>query len=323
MTAMASHLSKADSDSPTLQVVAGMHHGVSLPMDAPVCVIGAGGGDDVVLSDPGIEAKHVRLRFSAQHVTIEALGGDIQLLAAGHPTRIARGHGFRAALPFDIQLGQARLALQAPAGAPRLDAPVWYGKPQWLIAGAFMFICASALAMFSDTQSGDSRAFIDNLPANANANANALGFDQQVEQAPSLDTVRADLAARASKSGLKSLNLFIANDQLKAKGTLTPEQRPQWVALQQYFDGHYGRYFVLHSTDVEVRAPGAQPRVSFQAVWFGENPYVIDSSGARLDAGAALSDGWVIRDIKDETVELARGEESFYFTLPAAPADES
>lgn len=292
-----------------------MHVGVSLPMDAPVCVIGAGASDDLVLSDPGVEAKHVRLRFSAQHVTIEALGGDIQLFAAGQATRIARGHGFRAALPFEIQLGQATLALQPPFSAPRQDAPVWYGKPQWLIAGAFMFICASALAMFRDTQPEGSLAFIDNPPA--------TGLERPVEQVPSLSKVRSDLAARASKSGLKGLNLFVVNDQLKAKGTLTPEQRPQWVALQQYFDGRYGRHFVLHSREVAVREPGAQPRVSFQAVWFGEDPYVIDSSGARLAAGAPLSDGWVIKDIKDGMVELARGDEAFFFTLAAAPADES
>ncbi|RMH89870.1 hypothetical protein EA797_10035 [Stutzerimonas zhaodongensis] len=315
MTAMASHLSKADNDSPTLQVIAGMHHGVSLPMDAPVCVIGAGPGDDLVLGDPGIETKHVRLRFSASHVTIEALGGDIQLLAAGKTTRIARGHGFRAALPFEIQVGQASISLQAPIGASRPEAPVWYGKPQWLIAGAFMFICASALAMFSDAQPGESLAFMENLAATS--------VDRPVEQVPSLDKVRADLAARASQAGLKKLNLLVANGQLKAKGTITPEQRPQWVALQQYFDGHYGRHFVLQSSEVAVRASGAQPRVSFQAVWFGENPYVIDSSGARLDAGAALSDGWVIKDIRNEMVELTRGDEIFFFTLAAAPADES
>lgn len=314
MTVMAAHFSTATHNQPTLQVVAGVHRGVSLAMQEPVCVIGAGAADDLVLSDAGIAAQHLRLRFGASQVGIEALGGDIQVTAAGRTTRVARGHGYRAALPLNLQLGDATLTLLAPADEVRSHAPVWYGKPQWLMAGAFMGICAGALAMFHEAPADDPMAFINGLPATASGINNP---------APSLESVRADLVQRASKAKLNNLQIFASNGQLKASGALTVQQRPEWLALQQYFDSHYGRYFVLHSSDVAVRAPGAQPKVHFQAVWFGENPYVIDSTGKRLVPGAPLSDGWVIKDIKNEMVELARGDENFFFTLQAAPADES
>lgn len=314
MTVMAAHFSTATGAQPTLDVVAGVHRGVTLAMQEPICVIGAGHDDDLVLSDAGIAARHVRLRFTAQHVSLEALGGDIQVTAAGRTTAIARGHGYRAALPLSLQLGDATLMLLAPLDDVRAHAPVWYSKTQWVMAGAFMCICAGAVAMFNDAPEADPMAFINNLPATATGISNP---------APSLDSARADLAKRASSAKLKDLKIVAANGQLKASGSLTPDQRPEWVALQQYFDSHYGRHFVLHSNDVAVRAPGAQPKVHFQAVWFGENPYVIDSTGTRLVAGAPLTDGWVIKDIKNEMVELARGDENFYFTLPAAPADDS
>ncbi len=66
---------------------------------------------------------------------------------------------------------------------------------------------------------------------------------------------------------------------------------------------------------VAVRADAARPRVRFQAVWFGANPYVINDSGKRLYPGAALADNWVLERIENNQVILARGEERFTFTL--------
>ena len=86
------------------------------------------------------------------------------------------------------------------------------------------------------------------------------------------------------------------------------------MSVQQAYDARFAQQVVLHP-NVVARAEIAKPRVRFQAVWFGEKPYVINESGKRLYPGAALADDWTLERIERDQVILARGEERFTFTL--------
>lgn len=312
MTAMASFLSGAeDHHMSTLNVLEGVHQGVSLPLDMAACSIGAGQQSDLVLGDAGVAELHVTLRLSARHVAVEALGGDVSVISGGRETRVGKGSGYRARLPFELVVGQARLRLDAPAGEGEAPAPVWNGTLQWMTAIVFMFICAGALAVLRD----------DASPVSAGM-AVEMAPDEQKTVRPSLDNLRAELEQDAQAAGLDGLNITAQNGQLRARGSLTAEQQKQWLELQREFDGQHGRHTPLHS-DVSLREPGAQPKVRFQAVWFGDNPYVINASGARLYPGAALESGWTLDRIEADQVVLTRGDERFAFTLSRPETDES
>ena len=47
-----------------------------------------------------------------------------------------------------------------------------------------------------------------------------------------------------------------------------------------------------------------------QAVWFGERPYVITAEGNRYYKGAFLDNGWMIKDIVDGRILLAKDGET-------------
>lgn len=303
MTAMASPSSASNRASPTLTVMAGLHRGVSLVLDEPGCSIGSGASASLVLGDSGIADEHLRLRFAGRQLIVEATGGDVAVIDEGREIAVERGRGYRAHFPLEITLGQARVRLAgAEPDAP--TPPVWYGKPQWLVAALFMLACAGAVAMLQERP----QAVSPNLTGPV-AEA-PIAADQPL----SLEEIRADLAQRAEASGLADVAFSVADGQLFASGSYAPDRQAAWNALQRHFDSHYASRHLLHRA-VTAEALEADPQVKFQAVWLGENPYVINASGERLFPGAPVADGWVIERIAADQVLLARGERRFALTL--------
>ncbi|MGY2376836.1 SctD/MshK family protein [Pseudomonas sp. SDO524_S393] len=296
MTALISLGPVAGIGAPTLTVTGGLHQGSSLVLDQPVYTIGADLAADLVLSDPGIAGLHLRLRFDGGQVAVEALGGDVQIAGL---VRIPQGSGHRARLPVQLRIGAAGVSLALPEGAEKpTKTPSHTKRTPWIVAAALLFICAGALAFRSEAPV---------LPAAAVVDAPAV-------KKPTREQAKAWLEQQLQAARLDGVKVSNSNGQLSAVGSFEQSQKPQWLALQQAFDQRYGQQIVLNPR-VAVRADAARPRVRFQAVWFGTNPYVINDSGKRLYPGAALADNWVLERIENNQVTLARGEERFTFTL--------
>ncbi|KAF1024359.1 MAG: hypothetical protein GAK37_03144 [Pseudomonas sp.] len=298
MTALISVGLPAANGVPTLLVTDGLHQGSSLLLDRPVYTLGAAIAADLLLSDPGIADLHVRLRFDAGCVAVEALGSEV--IITGTPAgevRVPAGSGHRTRLPLQLRIGAAGVSLAVPGANPKTPA----AKPRyapWVVAGALLFICAGAMAFRSDPPAPQTLAPVALNPSPKPTRSEARAWLEQQLQAARLDAVKvSDL-----------------DGQLSATGTFEREQKEQWAAVQQAFDARFGQQIVLNPR-VAVRAQAAAPRVRFQAVWFGTNPYVINDSGKRLYPGAALADNWVLERIENNQVILARGDEHFTFTL--------
>ena len=303
MTAMAAPSSTSNPALPTLTVVAGLHRGVSLVLEEPSCSIGSGASASLVLGDSGIADEHLRLRLAGRQLIVEATGDDLVVIDKAREIAVERGHGYRARFPVEIVLGQARVRLASPefdAPAP----PVWYGKPQWLVAGLFMLACAGAVAMLQERPQ----------PVSPNRASPAAEAPIAANQPSSLVEIRADLARRAKASGLTGVEFSVADGQLFAEGTYAPDRQAAWIDLQRHFDSLYASRHLLHR-HVTAEAAEADPQVKFQAVWLGEDPYVINASGERLFPGAPVADGWVIERIAADQILLARGERRFALTL--------
>ena len=294
MTALISLGPVAATGAPTLTVTGGLHQGSSLMLDQPVYTLGADLAADLVLTDPGIAGLHLRLRFEGDHVAVEALGGDV--LLAGN-VRIPHGNGHRARLPLQLRIGTAGVSLALP-GSPEKPPAATRTFTPWIIATALLFVCAGALAFRND-------------PPQAQA---AMPVAEKTVAKPSRAEAKAWFEGQLQAAHLDAVKVSDTDGQLNASGSFERAQKPQWVALQQAFDQRYGQQIVLNPR-VAVRADAARPRVRFQAVWFGANPYVINDSGKRLYPGAALADNWVLDRIENNQVILARGEERFTFTL--------
>lgn len=301
MTVMTSGLTQAPLQFPTLDVLEGRHQGVNLVLTQQTYAIGSDAADQLVLGDAGVAAHHLTLRLDGARVHLEARGEEIRLEQRGHTRLLARGTGYRASLPVILQIGEARLRLSGPS-QPAAPVPVWYGRPQWLIAVLFMGLCAGAVAMLQPVG--------ERLPLASQAAESIPRAGQHM----TLDQARADLQQQAKASGLQGLAVAIQGQGLRVAGSILPAQREAWQALQRHFDAHYARQFVLHG-DVRVSPPTPRPLLNIQAAWFGTNPYVIDATGERLYPGSMLDGGWRIERIAEQRIQLVHDRERFDLTL--------
>ena len=309
-----------------LSITHGLHQGVSLPLDKAAYTIGSAENADLLLSDVGIAELHLRLRFSDDYVAVEALGGDVSVIARGaREMVIPKGRGHRARLPLELHIGDARLTLKAGRagpGASRTSAPkvpkpfnAWRRKPQWIVALVLLFLCFAAFAFrgqpLPETRSAASQDF------SAQPNDQPVQGVQPLQgssQAARVTEARAWLEQQLSTARLNQIRVNEVDGQLSVQGSFDPANKSQWMSVQQAYDARFGQQVMMHPS-VVARAEIAKPRVRFQAVWFGAHPYVVNESGKRLYPGAALADDWMLERIENNQVVLARGEERFTFTL--------
>lgn len=294
---------------PLLSITQGLHQGVSLSLDKTTYIIGSAEHADLLLSDPGIAERHLALRFSGGQVAVEAIGGDVIVVGRhAREIKIPMGSGHRAGFPLEIRLGHARLTLsdpaeaQAPAGRA---VPLWQKKPQWIIALLLMFLCVGAFAFRGQPASPAGIVNHDDMNTSDVA---------KTSEGATAEQARHWLEQQLAAANLHQIKVSEIDGQLGVQGSYDPTNKSQWMSVQQAYDGRFGQQVVMHP-NVVPRAEIAKPRVRFQAVWFGANPYVVNESGKRLYPGAALADDWMLQSIENNQVILARGEERFTFTL--------
>lgn len=118
------------------------------------------------------------------------------------------------------------------------------------------------------------------------------------------------LTERLVASGLSGLRVTTAGGQVVVNGSITKQQVGAWTEAQQWFDGAYRGRLVLVANVTPTEAKKPAPVVNVQAVWFGERPYIITTEGNRYYKGAFLDNGWMIKDIVDGRILLAKDGET-------------
>jgi Inner membrane component of T3SS, periplasmic domain/Inner membrane component of T3SS, cytoplasmic domain len=118
------------------------------------------------------------------------------------------------------------------------------------------------------------------------------------------------LTERLEASGISSLRVGAAGGQVTVTGSITKQQAGAWTEVQQWFDAAYRGRLVLVANVTPAEAKKPPPVMNVQAVWFGERPYVITTEGNRYYKGAFLDNGWVIKDIVDGRILLAKDGET-------------
>lgn len=300
-TALSTAVAMTTSAPVSLAVLSGLHHGVCAPIDSDVCMIGSSRNCDIVLSDEGIAEEHLQLRFYGRQVAINAIGGPVAV--QGRPD-VERGFGCRTQLPVTLGVGGAQIRIGLD-GSRNLMTKRW--APQ-------VAIVAVALIMtpFVAVQAGISGL----LPQKVAAPDDRLivGTVPTHREIPSDDEVIDSLTKQLAQAELDSLALNADGRRIQVTGQLAPEKMETWRGVQRWFDTAYGGRYVLTSS-VAVAVVTAAPKFAFQAVFFGENPYVVDARGERRYPGAALQDGWMLKSIENGQILVMRGEQEFRLTL--------
>lgn len=122
------------------------------------------------------------------------------------------------------------------------------------------------------------------------------------------------LRAQLRQAGLEGLQVEDAGNHLVVSGSFGAQQHSDWQTVQRWFDQRYGSHQVLISNATPSVEPN-RPAFRFQAVWLGDNPYVINATGERLYPGAAISEGWILAEIAADGLTLRRGADEMSLTL--------
>jgi Inner membrane component of T3SS, cytoplasmic domain/Inner membrane component of T3SS, periplasmic domain len=309
-----------------LEVVAGAHRGAALVLEEGVHRVGSSSDADIVLSDPGVAPAHAMLDVGRDLLTgrsvvrIGATGGDVMVGQEKLPV----SRGCRARLPVSITLGGTRIELSesGTGGAGRGDmrktlVGVAVGTAVAVVVA--VAVAAQAFRASSSADIGAPERLTSDEPVGPSA-ADASGvFALAAEEA-----VRA-LDARLAAAKITTLRISAEDGRLAATGVLAGQQQAaEWAAIQRWFDQTYGGRLVLTVRLDQPGAPRAMPALQLQAVWYGERPYVLAADGEHYFKGAVLDNGWIIRDISEERVLLAKEGETVTLTYglsaPQAPA---
>lgn len=317
MNTVTSSSASASEVVTTLRVTAGLHRGATIELTDPVCRIGSDDTADVLLGDPDTAPEQLLLRFHGRQVAVEAVGSDVVV----NGRVVTRGTGLRSELPIELRFHDVALTLTRPPtpslipALPKLPAmsPRWRSSINRGATVTALVATLGVLALYEFIDVNQAGANIGNVTTATALNPQALeGARQMVADAPLSPS--ASLRQRLSDAGLASLDVTDHGGYLSVSGHYKADQAESWNQTQRWFDQHYGSRNVLLNDATPQQAP-VQPDLRLQAVWLGDNPYVIDDHGKRLYPGAALESGWVIAAIQPDQVMLRRGDDQFALTL--------
>lgn len=307
-----------------IQIRSGRHAGAEIPLAAGTYMVGAGNNADIVLTDDGIAAGHVELRFEGEFCRVWSLDGAVRL-----PGRqLNPGARADARLPADIAVAGVELGLIAPV-LPRKGAGMWRRPALFIFAG--MIVIATGVGL---VVSGSVPAFSTPtvpIPASVTSSSAspgeaaisnevvvspviAIGTAVPPQGAPANQINEADEAARALRGRIAQAGLAgrvavsISGNVVEAGGILAPDRQKDWMQLQMWYDQTYkGRVPLVHH--VRFAADAAAPQLTIQAIWAGAGPYVIGADGEKYGEGATLPGGWRVERIERSQVLVSKGEE--------------
>lgn len=301
-------LSPATAQSVALSVTEGFHAGAELSLVEPLYTIGSSTESDVVLRDAGIAPIHARLRRKGSQFEVEAVGGDVAL-ATGEIIR--QGQGSRCRLPIILGIGDARIRLVNPERPPNRWS---IGNRPVLVAGSVVFavfavsVAANGFslakpdirAQTSSSQDGQVKV------AFAGERGQDVLDDSSPAQIQTAAEAESQLKLRLDQSGINTVTVQRSPGRLVVSGMIPSDKSGVWTETQSWFDEAFGTRVPLVSNVMIGNAPQA-PRLTLQAIWYGERPYVIAANGARYHEGAFTDDGWTIKHIGETELLLTKG----------------
>jgi hypothetical protein len=294
------------------EVVAGAHRGAVLLLNEGEYRIGSSSDADIVLSDPGVVPGHAVLHVGRSELRIAAIGAGVTVERKPLPV----SHGCRVRLPASLVLGAAQIHLsRAGENARGLGfswrslgvAGVLLGVGLAVIVARGSLPVASAVGLAVAAVASDDSATGDSV-SRSSAGSSTARFGSRSD--PTVEEAVRALNARLEEARLQSLRISAENGRLSATGTLAGRSAADWAAIQQWFDQTYGSRFVLTTRLDPSSERRTMPALQLQAIWYGERPYIVTADGEHYFKGAVLNNGWVVRDIGQDRVLLAKDAET-------------
>ncbi len=305
------------------EVVAGLHQGAVLMLERADYRIGSSPDADIVLSDQGVMPQHAVLRAAHGAVRIDATGADVTV--EQEPLPLSRG--CRVNLPVSFTIGAARIRLSDP---DRGNAGLRLGELGRLAtrkpATTAGFLACLVLGMMALAQGLRQTVRIIDTAVSTSSEAGALEHSS-FSSAPGSSTANRrgrpgamaedaarELSARLDAAKIQTLHVSEADGRLAVAGKVGKQEAIEWAAIQQWFDQTYGGRVVLTADISPAGESRAMPALQLQAIWYGEHPYILTADGEHYLQGAVLDNGWIIREIGEDRLLLAKDGETLALT---------
>lgn len=314
----------------TLLIESGLHAGVVQRLAPGIYTLGSELDADIILSDKDIEAVHLIVELDRHGLRLEPLQGAIAV--DGESVNLEPGGERHLSLPASFSIGDARIRITAPK-----DAVQTRRRQRAAIAAASLVLLAiigfqvagpwaglategpAGASMQGDAlASGDGTTGPSSLSENDGAGdgvkaAPGIGADPAATPAVTGDQAAKALRARLAAQDLTDIEVRIGDGRIMVSGDAPPERMDEWQNIRIWFDGAFGQD-VLLMADVEAVEKETPPKLAIEAVWSGDDPYLV-AGGRRFFEGASIGDGWMIERIGADEITFKRGDASFSLAL--------
>ena len=320
----------------TIFIETGLHAGTVQRFSPGIYTLGSELDADIVLSDSQIKAIHLVIELDRHGLRLEPLQGAADVV--GESASLEPGSERYLSLPASFSVGGAVIKITAPK-----DAVQTYRRRKMAVVAAGLAFAAIvgfqvSGALTSPDIAGapgigepvnatmqppetDIAANTDNGPTDDPSLDKSMASDDadDVEAATlalpavTLDEAAAALRDRLATDGFSDIDVKTAVDRIVVQGEAEPARMGEWQDIRIWYDGAFGQEILMVATVEPVEAP-EPPKLAIEAVWMGEDPYLI-AGGQRFFVGAHIGDGWTIDQIDAEEITFRRGDKSFSLTL--------
>lgn len=271
-----------------LTVSGGRHAGAAVRLATPRFTIGRDLDCDVVLTDTGVESRHLTIEIEPGRLfakaKIEAIGA-VDLLDEAIP---AGRHGV-ALLPATLMIGDATVTLDSTGGGSRrATLTAWTAVAGAAALALFLILPLAWFAM----------ADLPSLTASVPSAARPLSEAK-------LNDARQRIEVRLAKADLSQVAVLVRPTGLTVKGALGPEAYQRWRSLRADLRTSEPGFAVI-SDQVTLKSEERAPTHLVGAVSL-EPAYVVTADGRKVKTGEPLGEGWVVRAITSGEVVLERG----------------
>ncbi|WP_407158252.1 hypothetical protein [Bradyrhizobium sp. STM 3557] len=290
--------------SAVLVVESGVHQTASAALVAGRNRVGHSGEDDIVISDLR-DGACFALENGSHGIVLHAIDGPIEIsgrrtLKPGQSRRCANDARFRSggvAFRLEIAPSVPDANVESMRAGSSLRMPILAAATLAAVALAGFVSFRPAPAVL---QSNDETETTGSIPAASSRDGSSV----RQKQLSALESLRQHLAT----VDLGALALTARPDgAIEARGEISREQEAAWRDVEHWFDGIVNGQVVL----VNAVSVGATPKpLAVQAVWPGQNPYVIDGDGNKHFIGSVLPSGWTVAAIDESHVLVKRGQQT-------------
>ena len=302
------------SPSVTLFVLEGPNAGTVQKLAPAAYRVGSGLESDIVLADETLAPVHALIDIGRRRVRVEPLAGAVAV--PGRVGTTEPGGVLTLPLPAELTLGSSRIVLRSP-----VEAAVGGSRLRAVTVTIALLVILGGLSGIALSSGGGSDAPAAGQAAVSETVKPVVQTAALAPVVPRQQTPQEALQDRIEAAHLEGVTLSAKGSRIVASGRLSAADMAQWREIQAWFDRTFAASALL-SSEVATGAGSGAPEIVIQAVWTGDNPYLITHTGSKYFEGADLGGGWSVDKIRAAAVTLrSRAGQTFVMALtdPAKP----